>query len=58
MDYEIMGPWAQGDPKLEPLRKVAIMYLLFVAERGVFCLLTLIECTCDVLENVYVCSGE
>ena len=31
------GPWAQGAPKPEPLREVAVMYLLFVVERGVFC---------------------
>src|SRR4029434_6263670 len=27
---------AQGAPKTEPLREVAVMYLLFVVERGVF----------------------
>ena len=28
---------AQGPPKPEPLREVAVMYLLFVVEKGVFC---------------------
>ena len=31
------GPWAQRAPKPEPVREVAVMYLLFVVERGVFC---------------------
>ena len=32
------GPWAQGAPKPEPLREVAVMYFLFVVEKGVFSL--------------------
>src|SRR4029434_4005408 len=51
---------AQGAPKPEPLCEVAVMYLLFVVEKGVFCSFAngLIECTCAVLENVDVRQGR
>ena len=65
MDYRTglpgPGPGAHEfrAPKPDPVREVAVIYLLFVVEKGVFCYFA-VECTCAVLENVYVrCkSGE
>ena len=33
---QAQGPMSSGAPKPEPLREVAVMYLLFVVEKGVF----------------------
>src|SRR4029434_8584417 len=62
MDYQMGLPdprahELRGPPKPEPLLEVAVMYLLFVVVFGNL-LLALIECTCAVLENVYVRQGR